>query len=85
MNSTPTPIDANTKMTLTLEAQHWNFIMQVLNDTPTPYRVSSTLIPLMMEQLQTQVGQAAGAGRAEGNGHDAHPPAQFEELRRPLS
>ena len=76
----PTAVNADTKLTITLEAQYWNFIMGVLNDTPTPYRVSSTVIPMMMEQLQTQAGQG---GPRPGNGVDPDPPAQFEELRRP--
>jgi hypothetical protein len=69
------PVNPDTKLTLTLEAQYWNFIMQMLNDTPTPYRVSSTLIPLMMEQLQAAVSQTASS---TGNGIDNHPPGQFE-------
>jgi hypothetical protein len=76
---TPTPVNPDTKLTLTLEAQHWNFIMQTLNDTPLPYRISATLIPLMMEQLQTAAGQVGGqAGRTEGNGLDNHPPGEFD-------
>jgi hypothetical protein len=73
----PAPVTPETKLTLTLEVQYWNFIMQMLNDTPTPYRISSTLIPLMMEQLQAAAGQIA-TQQSTGNGVDIHPPGQFE-------
>jgi hypothetical protein len=73
----PTPVTPETKLTLTLEVQYWNFIMQMLNDTPTPYRISSTLIPLMMEQLQAAAGQIA-TQQSNGNGVDIRPPGQFE-------
>lgn len=73
----PTPVNPDTKLTVTLEAQYWNFIMQMLNDTPTPYRVSQVLIPSMLEQLQMAAGQATGQ-QSTGNGIDIHPPGQFE-------
>lgn len=91
--NTPTPtVTPETELNCRLQAQEWNFIMQTLNDTPLPYRVSSSLIPKMLEQLQGQVpgpspAQEAGVDKpAEpSNGVDKHPPASFVPSMLPVA
>ena len=55
-----TPISPDTPLAVTLEAQQWNAVMVVLQETPSiplPHRVVSAIVQAINDQLQVQVAQ----------------------------
>ena len=65
-------MQATDPVTITLQAQQWNVIIEVLQNTPLPYRVAAPLIAAIVEQSRQaeQRGVPAPFNRAAWNGSE---------------
>jgi hypothetical protein len=67
------PIPANLPLTVTLEAQSWNIVLEGLGELK--YKVAAPLVQALSEQLQrgAQAQAAITQPSVVGNGLDSHP------------
>ena len=66
------PVDAQMQISVTLTAEGWNGVLQIMGESPMPYRVSAPLIQAIGQQLQ----QAAAEAPPRQNGHDINVPTR---------
>lgn len=45
------PIDAQTPISVCLSAEQWNGVLQIMGESPMPYRMSAPLIQAIGQQL----------------------------------
>jgi hypothetical protein len=65
------PVEAATPLSITLQAQEWNSLINLLHDVPAPFRVTAPLIQKITQQAQEQAqGQASYMPSSNG---DARP------------
>ena len=66
------PIDPNSELDVTLQAQEWNIVMEIIaKSTGFPYVVTSPIIDKVKGQLQN-AAMSLGQKPERGNHHD-HP------------
>jgi len=53
-----TPIDAQTPLDITLNAEQWNQVIGLLGEVPAPYRVTAPLIQAIGGQMQQQAAHS---------------------------
>jgi hypothetical protein len=73
-----TPVPVNLLLTVTLEAQQWNSVLEGLGELK--YKIAAPLVAALTEQLTrgaqaqaTAITQPAVAEAKAGNGVDSHP------------
>lgn len=61
-----TPVDAQMPISVTLAAEQWNGVLQIMGEAPVAYKFSAPLIQSIGQQMQ----KAAEAVPAAKNGSD---------------
>lgn len=64
-----TQVDAQMPISVTLAAEAWNGVLQILGEAPVPYKFSAPLIQAIGQQIQ----QAAEDAQPAPNGHAERP------------
>lgn len=54
-----TPVDAQMQISVTLAAEAWNGVLQIMGEAPVAYRVSAPLIQAIGQQMQAAARGAA--------------------------
>lgn len=47
-----TPVDAQMPISVTLAAEQWNGVLQIMGEAPVPYKFSAPLIQAIGQQMQ---------------------------------
>jgi hypothetical protein len=68
MMTGPQPVQADAMLTIVLQAQQWNMVLQALSEAP--YKIAAPLVQAIGEQLQRQTGPLG----PQPNGLDAPTP-----------